>query len=469
MQASLLKFFSVPDKLKGAVRIFDDWSRIWRSAATSLWPAYHTRNAFGNIWNSSIIGPVKSIQPYREARTIQRKFALEQAGKEIKWAKDELKHLREALDAGIVKRNTLSDARDYFMHEGIAHNFWADPAETIGKKLGKHLPMFEPEKVFEASARKLVPSGYKFGIMVENNARLAHFLHMRKAGKTVAESAASVRKYLFNYNELSAFERGIMRRTAFFYTFTRKNTPLMLEHIMKPASRMWAAGVGKTGQDFDDLPEWVKDAGVFVLSKPQGDSEDGLFRTLDLGLPISEFVQPKIMSRLNPLLRVPLEISTNRDFFTGRELSTKTRAPFIVKAAAKILGGENELLQKLTGYKRTDRLTKTGEIKTSETVDPGLNVLFQSTPGSRFFAADPLRHESGAAAFLNAILGVKIRSQEMTNKGIRFNLLGDVVKQLQAQGRIKKFTGLYATDPTDTETKSVVSYLNSPRTLPLPE
>ena len=71
------------------------------------------------------------------------------------------------------------------------------------------------------------------GEQVENNARLAHWIDKVQKGFSPEEAATSTRKYLFDYNELSDFERDIMKSVIPFYTWMRKNIPLQIQAILE--------------------------------------------------------------------------------------------------------------------------------------------------------------------------------------------------------------------------------------------
>ena len=104
-------------------------------------------------------------------------------------------------------------------------------------------------RIFGAGEQKYNPFQYasrfgrKFGTMVEDTARLGVFvdqmkkLKIIKGGKgntaKIEQAAKHVKKYLFDYTELTTFEREIMKRGLPFYTWLRKNIPLQLESVVK--------------------------------------------------------------------------------------------------------------------------------------------------------------------------------------------------------------------------------------------
>jgi hypothetical protein len=77
----------------------------------------------------------------------------------------------------------------------------------------------------------------KVGGAIEDNAKLAHFMSkMIDDGMDAQSAAQSVKKFLFDYGDLTWTEKNIFKRVAPFYTWTRKNIPLQIEQmIAQPA------------------------------------------------------------------------------------------------------------------------------------------------------------------------------------------------------------------------------------------
>jgi len=112
----------------------------------------------------------------------------------------------------------------------------------------------------------LLRAGTKFNSAIENNARFAHFIAKREQGLSVFDAGASTRKYLFDYNDLSNFERQVFKRVSPFYTFTRKSIPLYAEMLVTNPGKFNRIGyVQKAIADTadyqaEDVPEWMKQA-----------------------------------------------------------------------------------------------------------------------------------------------------------------------------------------------------------------
>jgi len=106
----------------------------------------------------------------------------------------------------------------------------------------------------------------------ENLRRLILFVDRWKHGDTFELAASSVRKWMFDYKELTEAERRIFRRVAPFYTFLRKNIPAQLHGMVKrPGMYIGVAKakrgveakaeseygpIGQVADHMDDLHAW---------------------------------------------------------------------------------------------------------------------------------------------------------------------------------------------------------------------
>ena len=80
---------------------------------------------------------------------------------------------------------------------------------------------------------------------MENTRRMMLFIDRWRAGETFDEAAKQVKKWLFDYKELTGFERQVARRIVPFYTFMRKNIPAQMEAVMRHPGRYLAVGKAK--------------------------------------------------------------------------------------------------------------------------------------------------------------------------------------------------------------------------------
>lgn len=222
---NVLDTLSDSEAITALGRAFDGWNRVWKSYATVPivgGGGFHARNAIGNIYNNFLAG-VTNPRYYGEAVQLQldvsrakRAFphlsipdALERAGTDT----GRIAKVEAALEQGVIDEgffaNDLSKLKDSVV-------------PTTGK--GKVKELVNPV----GNKNVLVRPGTAIGRNIEENARMAHFLSKLQETGSIADSAMSVKKYLFDYGDLTPFERKVAKRVNAFYTFTRKNTPLQI-------------------------------------------------------------------------------------------------------------------------------------------------------------------------------------------------------------------------------------------------
>jgi hypothetical protein len=113
---------------------------------------------------------------------------------------------------------------------GVIGSGWysADIAQEVSQEIGKTSYLNPLSQRFAGyRANKAV------GSAVENNAKIAHYLSKRAEGYGVKEAAQSVKKYLFDYNDLTGIEKGLFKRIMPFYTWTSKNIPLQIQQFIE--------------------------------------------------------------------------------------------------------------------------------------------------------------------------------------------------------------------------------------------
>jgi hypothetical protein len=173
--------------------------------------------------------------------------------------------------------------------------------------------------------------GMSVGRTIENNARLAHFLdRVVGRGKSAEEAALSVKKYLFDYGDLTHFERNVMKRIMPFYTWTRKNVPLQLEALYKTPEKFAPIAIPIRNREpldllrlkyanpnlYHRLPLELQRTLTTVTYVPM----EGLLPAADL----SKVVDPGqlIWELLSPFIKEPIEQIANVDVYSSRKIQT---------------------------------------------------------------------------------------------------------------------------------------------------
>ena len=206
--------FVNPQEVNSVLRVYDDVQNWWKRWTLGVFPAYHTRNMAGNIWNNSLAG-VRNPLRYKDAYEIQRGFngTLKTATGSIDY-----KDIYEmARDRGVLGRGFYGGDIPSAIDDALMKGKWL----TVG------------------SNNKLVRGGMKVGRAIEENARLAHFVDKLSKGMSPDDAARSVKKFLFDYTELTPTEQNVFKRVMPFYQWSRKNIPLQLEmFVRRPGQQM---------------------------------------------------------------------------------------------------------------------------------------------------------------------------------------------------------------------------------------
>lgn len=282
-----------PPELKTIVKGFDEVQNLWKSQAL-VSPAYHIRNIAGNLWNNYLAG----INPafYAQALVVQMS---KKVGAVIK----------EAKQLGVINEGWYA----------------ADIADEIAKRVktvGNLRTAFNPL----SRNNLLLRLNRRIGTVVENNARLAHYLSKKSEGLTVEQAARSVKKYLFDYTDLTDFERNILKRAIPFYTWTRKNLPLQLEALIKQPQKVALpvkiinqieSGVEKPNEKY--MSAYIEDnIPVRIRKNKERNTEYFLLGNwLPYAQAIDVLSQPLtvLVEMTTPLVKTPLELFSNRSTF----------------------------------------------------------------------------------------------------------------------------------------------------------
>ena len=337
----------------------DKYMGLWKGYATVPLPfglGFVIRNATGNVFNSAVLAGT-NLRYFKVAKGFQKRVA-----KGLKEG-DPLRYLDDAqarLYQEAVDNNALGSG---FFRNDIGDfdpDMALDPA-TLGQKIN---PLSDQNVA--------VSWGRAMNDWIEQNARLGTFLSQRAKGLSPEEAAGITRKYLFDYGDLTEFDQWAKRFSP-FWTFTRKNLPLQLEHFVKQPGKYAAlehfmdAARNESAEHHEEfVPEYIRKAGGTVLPFEVGDepvayipdlppfaASEALAPLESLpGMLKGEPGQDKRFARdlFNTLgiggpagvAKALGEVATGRQIFSGREFQPGEQVPlpFYLKPLQPILGDE---------------------------------------------------------------------------------------------------------------------------------
>jgi len=302
---------------------FDPLQNFWKGWVMGTTPGTAMRNMVGNLWNNWLAGT---------------------KGRNYVTATDLLNHIDdpEYLRTKIIKtaygNMTGEELIEDFVKGGILDkgfygadiNTGLDAIDTFtDTKIRNAGDLFSPRK------NPLPRAIFKGQTYIENLGYLAHYIGKVEDGYNPFDAILSVKKYLFDYSDLTEVERKVLKRLMPFYTFTRKNIPLQLERLLASPTKYSAIAKMKwmmqeiapeDDNRFQYLPEWLKSP--MAIRLPWKDREGK-----DLYIDFTDWIPAGQLNMLDdpikdigvqmssPLLKAPVEMALNYNSYYGEPIS----------------------------------------------------------------------------------------------------------------------------------------------------
>jgi hypothetical protein len=351
MLENTYKSFFTDEGTNQFLKLYDKVNGLWKTSVTAWFPAFHVRNGLSNMFTNVMAG-IRNPRVYKQAFDLQ-KYANKLADPTLS------KETLEKLGKQRIGKFTAQEALELAERHGVisAGGYWEEMSEGLLKSRPGKIRRFNPlSRDFV-----LTDVGTRVGNAVESNARIAHFLGRVDAGDTIEQAALSVKAHLFDYSELTAFEKNVMRRIIPFYTWNRKNAELMTRILVSNPAKL---GIPLKGfrelqdsfsdvseEDLEKMPAWAR-RGFTIFSKAGekeiagltgfgtpiegfGDFAGSLIQTIP-GVDIGE---KSVLSSFGPIPKGIIEDSTGISLFSGKRREEDTDArkyrnmPQIVKDA----------------------------------------------------------------------------------------------------------------------------------------
>ena len=365
------------EEINKFLKVYDGAQNWWKMWSLGARPAYHAKNTIGNLWNN-YLGGVTSPKPYGDAAAFQ-----------IKVAKGNLE--------GKIAGYPTKDLYDAMMTRGIFGE--GQYGGDITRRLEEQIQGASKNPFTLSTKNPILQGGFKMGQTIEDNARVALFIDQLNKGSSFDQAAKHVRKYLFDYGDVTPFEKDVLKRVMPFYTWSRKNIPLQLEALATQPDKinkinLAINNVQQANQveqpDLASVPSYIREqAPVYVGSDREAGTVTaipltGLIPTFDIAN-ITKFLNTEtapeglkkgklgeamstIMGGVSPLIKAPLEYIANYDFFRKKTIQEEAgqTADFLGIAMPVHLA---KLASNLVMLNEIDRANP-GTIFGSRTVDP---------------------------------------------------------------------------------------------------
>lgn len=189
-----------------------------------------------------------------------------------------------------------------------------------------------------------------FGQKVEGSARFMLAYDSAIKGGDFTESFNRTRRFLVDYNDPTILDDTV-RNIIPFWTWMSRNLPVQIVTQWtnpKPYVIYQRFANNFSVQDDEQLPSYMKDMNPIKIGKSTYLTPDLPF--MSTGKIIEDTQNPrKLLSMLNPGIRVPMELAGGREFFTGQEFNDQnSAAKYAATSMLPMLG-------------QLERITKTGE------------------------------------------------------------------------------------------------------------
>ena len=345
---------------KGLVRLYDQYLNFFKKNKV-LSPSFQINNLLGNSSNMYLAGisPTKQAELFPEAANIINKSD-DLMRKSAQIAYDESRGVKSLVKLTDKEQDMLK------IWNGFIDAGFGDPKSLTALELAD-MPdslkaYFEGKKEFKNVKDFLVDGlpylNNKMNNYMDTMSRLVTFMEGSRNPKFLdrlgVESAGeAVRKVLFDPKDLTKFERNWMKRAMPFYTFTKKNLAFQFENLSKNASQYSKLIRGydrlldaATDNNSENVSDWLKD-NLYIPIPSIG--KDGSYKVIRGSLPFGNLIDTienpisNFVNLSSPLVKMPTELVTNKNSFTGREIEkfpgqASTNIPGLTKKQEYLLG-----------------------------------------------------------------------------------------------------------------------------------
>lgn len=241
--ANINKLLTNDKRINKVLERWDKAYSIWRRNVTVVNPAFHLRQGIGNVFQNTLAGVTPKY--YTEAVNVLRNNKSVKIGGQTMSADDIMKMARED---GVIGTGSTADYLTLLTEElGQRLN-----PGNIGQRLNPFSQHFVPGQV-----------GRKVGEGVDDISRLAHYLFVLSKGGNRRIARESVIKHLYDYSNLTNFERVGMRTVMPFYAWMRNNLPFQIVQAAKrPGVYQVVNDLQSVAQNEPDIEALMDEMGV---------------------------------------------------------------------------------------------------------------------------------------------------------------------------------------------------------------
>lgn len=299
------------------------FNKIWKPSVTSWRPTFGYRNLASGYFNSWLYAHNNIFDP--DVTSIAFNMA---AGK----------NMDRVIEVGSFK-GTIQELKETMIRNGAINGFVNTDVQSIQEMIARNVKGLAAQELGPAKvAAHPLQAIQKFNSGVEDYNRALLYLASLKNGDTAEFAGEMVRKLQFDYQDLTEVEKAVKRWFP-FYTWLRNNLPLQLEKflddprlyniLMRRVPEFTKESFNMSDEEWDDMPDWVKEAMPMVVGY---DADTGRYKLFDTTLPYQDLaklggvedIADEMVSMLHPLAKVPAELYLNKNLYTGAALESYT-------------------------------------------------------------------------------------------------------------------------------------------------
>lgn len=332
-------YMDLPKFVKG----YDKFLNYWKSV-TLISPGFHMRNLFGNYANSYVAGmSFADLGTYTTSSITDFQTFYRIKDQAINQGIDTL----EAADQEIYRR-----VLDFFESGGSQTRKGTRDLELLKDSVGKDMLKGDTTK-FKKAYSQIVKANFDLAEYMDDIQRYSLYqwalknkggdvvdiLRAQGATEDVINNAVRARAYetvsgaLFDYQNLTTFERDVMKRVFPFYTFMKNNFIFQAKSLL--AEPFKYAQMGRAykyinedigGIEMEDMPDYMQENMWIALPMTVRKDDKDAISFLKLNLPTSDFAElvenpfKRGIASVTAPVKIAIEFGIGRDAFTGQPL-----------------------------------------------------------------------------------------------------------------------------------------------------
>lgn len=417
------KLIAQPDEsVKTLKALWGGYMGYWKRSTLFPFMEYHFRNVVGDLWNGWMNG--------WKARDIAGDLA-------------QAKQIQQGMRGAVrTKAYGSIDNADIWR---LAQDHGVVGSGQYGELVEEAMREVKRNKGGNLLKRELwdLETPVKIGSALEDNRRLGFFVRRLREGDSAEDAARTVANALYDYGDLTEWEKNLRRFAIPFYSWYRKNIPAQFKNLAKHPGKIAALPKIKGTIEGDyavdpqnpqdntayesRTPDWMESSlPVRWRQTPDGKEE---YFVLGNWIPSADLFRfmgdpqnaiSNIMSNVNPPMKVATELLwKNQDFFRQRPIDMlRDPEAGLFEQGGPLRGNER------TNYLGQNMATTTAKATELLPISRILSTLDRMNPGDMFGETRPYHDEVGTTEKLvKTMTGLKSYPVD-TAKESAYDLMG---------------------------------------------